>query len=79
MNIKIKDIIEKLQELNGEDYKVYIKVEPEVELFENYDGTGIELTKYVYNIILESNETTRMYKNEHGIRKYLEDNNENNK
>ena len=74
MNIKIKDIIEKLQELNDEDYKVYIKVEPEVELFENYNGTGTELTKYVYNIILESNETTRMYKNEHGIRKYLENN-----
>ena len=75
MNIKIKDVIKKLQELNDEDYKVYIKVEPEVNLFENYDGTGVEVTKYVYNITFESNEIARPYENKHGIRKYLEDNN----
>lgn len=70
--LKIKDIIEKLQELNDDDYTVELEVEPIINCIELACGTSRETTKYRYIITLEGNEKTREYKNEHGIKKYLD-------
>ena len=71
--IKVKDVIKKLQELDGDDYKVYLEVQPNVERLEDCDGNGWETTKYVYTIILESEEIRRRYKNNLGTIKYIEE------
>lgn len=68
--MEIKDIIEKLQELNNEEYIVNMEVEPIIDCYETLDGNGIETIKYRYIIILESKEKNRKYKNNNGIREY---------
>ena len=70
--MKLKDVISKLQELDGDDFIVEIEVEPIVNCLEQLDGIGWETTKYRYTITLESKEVTRKYKNRHGIKEYLE-------
>ena len=70
-SIKVKDVIKKLQELDDRDYKVYLDVKPTVDCLESVDGTGWETTKYTYTIILESDEIVRRYKNDCGVRKYI--------
>ena len=69
--MKIKDIIKKLQELQEEDYKIHMEIEPIVDCVENYDGTGWETTKYQYTIILEGKMLVRPYKNINGMREYI--------
>ena len=70
--MKLKDIIQKLQELNGDDFAVEMQVEPIINCVEQLDGIGWETTRYRYTIILESKDITRKYKNKHGIKEYLE-------
>lgn len=70
--LKIKDLIEKLKELNEDDYEISLEVEPIVECIEQINGTGWETTKYRYTITLESNEVVRKYKNNHGIKEYID-------
>ena len=70
--LKVKDIIEKLQELNDNDYIVELEVEPIINCVEQLNGIGWETTKYRYIITLESEEKTRKYKNDHGIKEYLD-------
>jgi len=69
--MKIEDIIKKLQELQEEDYKIYMEVEPIVDCIEHLDGTGYETTIYQYTITLEKNPIIRRYKNINGIKEYL--------
>lgn len=71
--LKIKDIIEKLRELNEEDYFVNIEVEPIINCYEQFDGNGYEEIKYRYTIILENkNPTIRRYENKNGVKNYKE-------
>lgn len=70
--MKLKDIIQKLQELNSDDFVVEMQVEPIINCIEQLDGIGWETTRYRYTIILESKDITRKYKNKHGIKEYLE-------
>lgn len=70
--LKIKKIIEKLQELNDDDYTVEMEVEPIINCIENINGDGWETTKYRYTITLESTEVTRKYKNKYGIKEYVD-------
>lgn len=70
--MKIKDIIEKLQELNDEEYIVNMEIEPIVNCMENIAGDGIETIKYRYVIILEGQEKSRKYKNKYGIKEYID-------
>lgn len=69
--IKVEDIIKKLQELQNQNYKVYLEVTPTIDCLESVDGTGWETTKYTYTITLESDEIVRRYKNDCGVRKYI--------
>lgn len=71
--IKIKDIIEKLQELNEEEYIASMEIEPIVTRLENISGDGIETIKYRYTITLEGQEETRKYKNKYGMIEYVKD------
>ena len=70
--LKIKDIIEKLQELNDDEYTITMEIEPIIDCYENIAGDGIETIKYRYTITLESQEKSRRYKNKYGIKEYLE-------
>ena len=70
--MKIKDIIKRLQELDDKEYIVEMEVEPIVSCIEQLNGIGWETTKYRYTITLESKEITRKYKNEYGLKKYLD-------
>lgn len=70
--MELKDIIQKLQELNSDDYVAEMQVEPIINCIEQLDGIGWETTRYRYTIILESKDITRKYKNKHGIKEYLE-------
>lgn len=72
IKIKIKDVIKKLQELNDDDYKINIEVEPIINCIESINGDGWETTRYQYTIVLEGKEIVRKYKNEHGIKKYVD-------
>ena len=69
--LKIKDVIDKLQELNEEEYTIEMEVEPIVNCYEQLNGDGLETIKYRYNIILESKEKSRRYKNKNGIKEYM--------
>ena len=71
--IKVEDIIKKLQELQNQNYNVYLEVTPNVERLENCDGTGWETVKYTYTIILEGEEIRRRYKNNNGIIEYIKE------
>lgn len=71
--INVEDIIKKLQELDNNDYKVYMEVDPIVECAESCDGMGWETTRYRYLITLESKDYVRPYKNNHGIREYIDE------
>lgn len=70
--LKIKNIIERLEELNEDEYTIEMEIEPIVNCIEQLDGIGWETTKYRYTIILESQETTRPYKNNNGIKEYID-------
>ncbi len=70
--LKIKDVIDKLQELNEEEYTIEMEVEPIVNCYEQLNGDGLETIKYRYNIILESKEKSRRYKNKNGIKEYMD-------
>lgn len=70
--LKIKDVIEKLQELNDDDYLVSFEIEPEINCYEQLNGAGFEEIKYRYTIILEQNNVTiRKYINKYGIKEYV--------
>ena len=70
----LKNIIEKLQQLNEDNFTVDISVEPIVECFETLLGDGIEETKYIYKIELSQKEPyRRKYKNKFGIKEYYTD------
>ena len=70
--LKIKDVIEKLQELNNDDYLVSLEIEPEINCYEQLNGDGFEAIKYRYTIILEQkNATIEKYINKHGIKEYV--------
>lgn len=68
--LKIRDVIDKLQELNEEEYIIDFQAEPIVECMENLLGNGIETIKYRYTITLESQEATRRYTKKNGIKEY---------
>lgn len=71
--MKLSEVIEKLQELNEEDFRINIEVEPEVNRYENVDGTGIETISYTYVITLQSFEKSRRYKRKGVTIEYLKD------
>lgn len=71
--IKVEDIIKKLQELQNQNYKVYLEVTPNVERLEDCDGNGWETAKYTYTIILEGEEIRRRYKNKLGVIEYIKE------
>lgn len=68
--LKIRDVIDKLQKLNEDEYTISVEVEPIVECMENLIGNGIETIKYRYTITLESQEVTRRYTKKNGIKEY---------
>ena len=70
--LKIKDVIDKLQELNEEEYTIEMEVEPIVNCYEQVNGDGLKTIKYRYNIILERKEKSRRYKNKNGIKEYMD-------
>lgn len=70
--MKIKDIIQRLQELDDKEYIVEMEVEPIVSCIEQVNGIGWETTKYRYTITLESKKITRKYKNKGGYKEYLD-------
>lgn len=72
MRMKLEYVIKKLQELNSDDYRVGMEVEPIIDCVEQLDGTGWETTKYRYTIVLEGKEVIRPYKNHYGVKEYLD-------
>ena len=68
--LKIEDIIKKLQELNEDDYKISMEIEPIIDCIEHLDGTGWETTTYTYTITLESRPTIKKYVNKNGVKEY---------
>lgn len=72
--IKLKDIINKLKELDEDNCIIGFEVEPDVNCIEDYSGNGWETTKYTYTIIIKGNEIVRRYKNHGGIKEYIKEN-----
>lgn len=68
--LKIEDIIKKLQELNEDNYKISMEIEPIIDCIEQLDGTGCETTTYTYTITLESSPTIKKYVNKNGVKEY---------
>ena len=71
--MRIKDIIEKLQQLKEKDYTVHLEINPEVSRCEGISGKGIETRKYIYTITLVGKETHIEYKNKGGIIEYVKE------
>ena len=68
----LKEVIEKLQELNEEDFSITMEVIPLVERYEFVNGEGKEKITYSYNIKLLGKAKIREYTNKCGIIEYKE-------
>lgn len=68
--MQIKDIIEKLQNLNEEEFTAQIEFNPIVDNVEYTDGTGLEIVNDMYIITLQKKAKVKTYKNINGVKKY---------
>lgn len=51
--MKLSQLIEELKKLNEDDYNVSISIEPIINEYKNFDGTGARFIKYRREIIIE--------------------------
>ena len=68
--MEIKDIIEKLQNLNEDDFTAQIEFDPIIDNVEYTDGTGLEIKNDRYIIVLQKKAKVKTYRNINGMKTY---------